>query len=286
MTIRLLTTLVFFFGVSQALFAQQESIEFTDEVQEAIEQELGGNSPEDLAKKLANPVAALISMPFQLNYDSDIGATDNGSRWLMNIQPVIPLSINDDWNLINRTILPVISQSDIALGSGSQSGIGDIVQSMFFSPAAPSKSGWIWGVGPVFLLPTGSDDLLTADKWGLGPTALALKQVGPWTVGALVNHIWSVAGDDDRADINSTFLQPFVSYTTPTAVSFTINSESTYDWESKQWAVPVNFTVAKVTKFGKRLVSVGGGVRYWATSTDTGPEGWGGRLFVTLLFPK
>ncbi|MFM1891574.1 MAG: hypothetical protein RLZ44_651 [Pseudomonadota bacterium] len=164
--------------------------------------------------------------------------------------------------------------------------MGDVVQSLFVSPKTPTAGGWIWGAGPVLLLPTGTDELLTADKWGAGPTAVALKQQGPWTYGALANHIWSFAGDDDRDDVNATFLQPFLAYTTPQAWTFSLNTESTYDWESEQWSVPLNGVVTKVTKIGNQLVSIGAGVRYWAQSPDSGPEGWGARLVFTLLFPK
>jgi hypothetical protein len=252
----------------------------------SVEQMNEEQSAEALAKKLANPVAALISVPFQLNYDADIGPLDEGERWTLNIQPVVPLSIGEDWNLISRTILPVISQDDIFPGAGSQDGIGDILQSLFFSPKAPTDSGWIWGVGPVLLFPAGSDDLLTTDKWGAGPTAVALRQQGPLTYGLLTNHVWSYAGEDERADVNATFIQPFFFYTTKTAVSFILQTETSYDWEAEQWSVPIHLIVTKVSKLGGQMFSWGGGVRYWADSPDNGPEGFGGRVILTLLFPK
>ena len=239
-----------------------------------------------LAQKLANPIAALSSVPFQFNYDQDIGPEDDGSRITMNFQPVLPFSLNDDWNVISRTILPVIDQEDIFPGAGGQTGLGDTVQSLFFSPKLPNSKGWVWGVGPVFLLPTGTDDLLSAEKWGAGPTAVALKQSGPWTKGMLVNHIWSFAGDSDRSDVNSTFIQPFLSFNTPKAWTYTVNLETTYNWETEEWNVPINLVASKVTRFGSQLVSVGGGLRYYLESTDGGPEGLGVRFFVTLLFPR
>ena len=242
-------------------------------------------SAEELAKKLSNPVASLISVPLQFNHDQNIGPAD-GRRSLVNVQPVVPISISQDWNLISRTIAPLIDQQDIAGPSGSQSGVGDIVQSLFFSPKAPTAGGLIWGAGPVLLLPTATDDLLGGEKWGLGPTGVVLTQRGPWTYGALANHIWSVAGNSDRADISATFLQPFLTYTTKTATTFGLNTESTYDWKSNRWTVPINVSVGQVLKLGDQLVQVGVGARYWAQSPASGPEGWGYRLFLTFLFPK
>ncbi|WP_260691828.1 transporter [Rhizobium leguminosarum] len=239
----------------------------------------------DLAKKLSNPVASLISVPFQLNYDHGFGP-EHGDRETLNIQPVIPFSLNEDWNVISRTIIPVIWQHDVAGPSGNQFGFGDITQSFFFSPKEPTAGGIIWGAGPVFLLPTGTDDLIGSGKLGLGPTVVVLKQDGPWTVGALANHIWSVAGDGGRPDISSTFLQPFVSYTTSDAWTFTLNTESTYDWKADQWSVPINVQVSKVVKFGSQPVSLTAGARYWATAPENGPDGWGLRVAMTFLFPK
>ncbi|MBT7303100.1 MAG: transporter [Victivallales bacterium] len=240
----------------------------------------------ELAKKLANPVASLISVPLQLNYDSNFGPAEDGSVWRLNIQPVIPFSLNEEWNLISRTILPLIDQDDIPLNNLGESGLGDVVQSFFLSPKEPTASGWIWGAGPVLLLPTATDEMLGGEKWGAGGTAVALKQAGPWTYGALVNHIASFAGDDDRDDISATFLQPFLTYITKTKTTFALNTESTYDWKADEWSVPINFNVLQLLKIGPQIIQVGVGARYWADSPDNGPSGWGARFQLTFLFPK
>jgi hypothetical protein len=231
-------------------------------------------------------VASLISVPIQANYDENIGPTEDGSVWRINIQPVIPITLNENWNLISRTILPVIDQDDIPLIGMGESGIGDIVQSLFFSPKEPTSGGLIWGVGPVFLLPTASDDALGADKWGIGPTGVLLKQVGPWTYGALVNHIESFAGEDARADVSATFIQPFLTYITKTKTTFALNTESTFDWENDQWSVPLNFNVLQLLKIGPQIFQVGIGARYWAESPNLSADGWGFRFQITFLFPK
>ena len=240
----------------------------------------------DLAKKLANPVAALISVPLQYNFDENLGAADQGSKSYLNIQPVIPLSLNSDWNLITRTILPLIDLKNVPESDKSESGLGDVSASQFFSPKQPTSAGWIWGAGPIELLPTASNDALGTGKWGLGPTFVALKQAGPVTYGLLANHLWSVAGDSKRAYVNSTFLQPFFAYITKTKTTLGVNTESTYDWRSAAWSVPINLTVAQLLKIGPQILSITVGARYWVTSPDNGPEGWGWRVVVTLLYPR
>ncbi|MCP3978509.1 MAG: transporter [bacterium] len=243
-------------------------------------------SAEELAKKLSNPISSLVSLPLQFNYDQDFGVDDDGDKLFVNVQPVLPFSMTENWNLISRTILPVIRQSDVPSGSGDERGIGDIVQSLFFSPKQPTKGGLVWGVGPVLLFPTGSDDRLTGEKWGAGPTAVALKQSGGLTYGGLVNHIESFAGKDERADVSATFMQPFLALTTKKAWTYTLNSESTYDWETEEWSIPINGLVSKLMTWGKQRVQLGAGLRYWADAPDGGPEGLGARVQLTLLYPK
>jgi len=240
-------------------------------------------SDEHLAKQLVNPVASLISVPFQFNWDHDIGPARDGRKFYLNVQPVIPIKINDDWNVISRTIVPIVDQHISFLGDGSQSGAGDITQSFFFAPSRPTAGGLIWGAGPVIVIPTHTD-FISGEKWGLGPTAVVVKQEHGWTYGMLANHIWSVSGSGTQ-DFSNTLLQPFLNYTTKDAWTFGLNTESSYDWKHSQWTVPVNATVAKLVRIGKLPVNIGGGVRYYADSPDTGPHGWGVRLIVTFLFP-
>ena len=236
----------------------------------------------ELVKKTLNPVASLISVPIQNNWDFGIGP-DDAMKYTANIQPVIPFSLNKDWNLITRTILPVIYQESRFAGDDSHSGLGDVLQSFFLSPKEP-VGGWILGGGPALLYPTATDSVLGAGKWGAGPTIVALRQEHGFTYGVLANHIWSYAGWGDN-DVNATFLQPFFSYSTKTYTTFTVNTETTYDWTGHQWTVPVNFMLNQMLKVGKQPISLQLGYRYYAEGPSGGPE-WGLRFAVTFLFPK
>ena len=242
------------------------------------------DSAAELAKKLANPIASLVSVPIRYNWDTGIGSND-ATRETFIVQPVIPFSISADTNLITRTIVPYIRAESPVAGGNTESGLGDITQSFFISPKAPTASGWIWGAGPVLFYPSASNDKVGSEKWGIGPTAVMLKQENGYTYGLLANHIWSVAGNDARADISSTFLQPFFSYTTKTFTTFAINTESSYDWKSKQWTVPINLSAQQLLRLGKQPVSFALIYRNFVEKPDGGPD-WGMSFTMTLLFPK
>lgn len=268
--------------MSRVVFCAGLSLASTGLAQEAKE---GGDDTAELAKKLSNPIASLISMPFQYNFDHNMGPQDKGSKSLLNIQPVIPISLGDDWIVISRTIVPLVDMQDMPYGD--QAGMGDVLQSLFFSPKKPTANGIIWGVGPALLFPTATDDVLGGEKWAAGPTFVALKQSGPWTFGVLANHLWSYAGESDRDDINATFVQPFASFLyRKTYTTFGVNTETSYDWDSDAWSVPVNLTVSQMLKIAGQPFQIVAGPRYWLDSPDGGPEGFGVRVGLTLLFPK
>jgi len=241
---------------------------------------LAADSAEELAKKAQNPVADLISLPFQSNWDFDIGPNDDKSNYLLNIQPVIPVSLSENDNLIIRTIVP-IKANEVPV---SAAGLGDILQSFFFSPKEPIN-GWIFGAGPALLYPTATERTLGSGKLAAGPTAVLLKQHDGWTYGLLGNHLWSYAGNSGRGEVNTTFLQPFVSFTTKTYTTFGINTESTYDWTNEQWTVPFNATIAQLLKIGGQPLQLELGYRYYTEAPTYGPE-WGIRFQVSFLFPK
>ena len=253
-----------------------------------------------LAKQLANPIASLISVPFQANEDFGYGPSHNGYKFTLNFQPVIPISISKDWNLILRTIVPVVSQHDLfyvenvpkslhIIQNRSQDGLSDTLQSFFFSPKEPGPFGLIWGIGPAFLYPTGTHPFLGTGTFSIGPTVVVLKQMDGWTVGALMNQIWSVAIEEDRKSVSQMFLQPFVSYTTRTHTTFSINTESTANWNNTpgdaKWTIPLNLQISQILKIGKQPISIGVGGSWYADSPRYGPD-WGLRFIITLLYPE
>ena len=163
----------------------------------------------ELAQQAQNPVADLISLPFQNNTSFGIGP-DNRVQNTLNIQPVYPIKLNENWNLITRTIMPIITQPDLSQSSGSSTGLGDISFTGFFSPSKPSKI--IWGAGPAISIPTASRDIPGFERWAIGPSVVALTIRGPWVIGVLTNNIWSIGSSDTKPDVNFLLFQYFINY--------------------------------------------------------------------------
>ncbi len=238
---------------------------------------------EELAKKLANPVSDLVSVPFQFNWEQNVGTSD-ATRFILNVQPVIPFALNNDWNLIARVIVPFVSQPALVDGGEAAFGVSDILASFFFSP---SKPGLIWGVGPAISLPSTSVPTLGTEKWSAGPSVVVLKQSGKMTYGTLWNQIWSFSGNSDRPDVNQMFLQPFFAYQATRTVTVTLQSETTANWEidENRWTVPINVLLAKLSSFGPFPASYQLGFGAFVEHPDIGPS-WKIRSAIVILLPR
>jgi hypothetical protein len=247
----------------------------------------------DLAKAAQNPVAAMISLPVQNNTLFGVGPGDDTAN-VLNIQPVIPFTVGD-WNIISRTIAPLIYLPDLTSGlpelpegvnGGSTFGLGDINQSFYLSPAQPGPI--IWGIGPSLTLPTATDENIGSEKWSAGPAAVVLAQPGPWVVGSLVRQLWSFAGDSDRQDVSQLLIQPFVNYNMADGWYLVSAPVITANWEADsddRWTVPIGGGFGKIFKIGDQPINAQlSGLRN-VEHPQYGPE-WIMRFQLQLLFPK
>jgi hypothetical protein len=256
----------------------------------AAAQQAGGAPPaaqgegEDLARKLSNPISDLVSVPFQFNWEQNVGPAEQ-TRFIVNVQPVMPFAMNEKWNLIARVIVPFVSQPALFDSGAPAFGVSDILASFFFSPS--KASAYTWGVGPVISLPSTATPTLGTGKWSAGPTAVVLRQSGPVTVGALWNQVWSFSGDSTRSDVSQMFLQPFVAYTGKNLVTYTLQSEMTANWKAddEQWSVPINVIVSKLSSFGVFPASYQIGFGAYAVHPDIGPS-WKIRGAIVVLLPR
>jgi hypothetical protein len=238
-------------------------------------------SADELAKQTQNPVASLITVPLQGNWDFGLGDREAVGT-LLNVQPVMPFAISRNTNVILRVIMPLTSQP--ASDGARINGLGDIVTTAFFSPQNSGRV--IWGAGPVFLLPAATNSSLGSEEVGIGPSAVALTQPGNWTIGGLFNHIWSVSGAIDRDDVNTTYLQPFVNYNLGAGLSVGVSIEASGNWEADEtWTAPLLFNVSKVALLGKRPVSFQLAAGPTIASPEAGSD-WRFRLQAAFLFPR
>ena len=249
----------------------------------------GSSGVGDLAKAAQNPVADMISLPFQNNTNFNFGPLEKTQN-VLNIQPVYPLGLNADWNLITRTIFPVISQPATAPGQDREFGLGDIQFSAFFSPKKPTSGGLIWGAGVIAQLDTASDDRLGQGAWGLGPTAVVLTGKGPWLFGGLVNNVWSVSEDSGRSEVNQFLLQPFINYNFPEIPGRYLSFAPiiTANWEAdsgNKWTVPLGLGLGQIFKIGKQPLNGMVAAYYNVEKPEYGAD-WQLRLQLQFLFPK
>jgi len=244
-------------------------------------------SAEELAKLAQNPVGNLISLPFQNNTNLNFGP-EKGTQNVLNIQPVIPISVNDDWNIITRTIMPIISMPSLYPGDDRTHGIGDIQFTAFLSPAHPGA--WIWGLGAIAQLPTNSNAELGNDNWGLGPSfvVLHLDHGDPWVYGVLVNNVWSLTSNQQGGSYNNGLIQPFVNYNFEGGFYLTSSPILTVDWKAdsdNRWTVPLGGGIGKIFHLGKLPVNTQLSAYYNVVTPDDGAD-WQIRAQVQLMFPK
>ncbi|WP_019501471.1 hypothetical protein [Pseudanabaena sp. PCC 6802] len=237
---------------------------------------------ENLAKAAQNPIASLISLPFQYNFNFGIGPHDR-TQYILNVQPVIPTSLSDDWLLVSRIITPILLQP---IGTDASTfGLGDLNPTFFFVPKVPGNLNW--GIGPVLLLPTATDRSLGTGKWGIGPSAVVVWSPGQWVIGALANQIWSVAGDSSRPDVSQFLFQPFINYNLPDGWYLSFAPIITANWNASagnQWTVPLGGGFGRVFRIDKQPVNVSL-VAFWnAIKPEFGAD-WQIRFQFTLLFP-
>jgi hypothetical protein len=247
----------------------------------------------DLAKAAQNPVAAMISLPFQNNTFFGVGPGDDTAN-VLNIQPVIPFTVGD-WNIINRTIVPLVYLPDVTAGlpelpegvsGGETFGLGDINHSIYFSPV--DSGPVIWGVGPSMTFPTATDKKIGTQKWSAGPAAVALAQPGPWVIGSLVRQLWSFAGDSDRQDVSQLLIQPFVNYNMADGWYLVSAPIVTANWEADSddtWTVPVGGGFGKIFRIGNQPINAQLQGFYNVEHPQFGPE-WIMRFQLQFLFPK
>ena len=240
---------------------------------------------EELAKKLSNPISDLVSVPFQFNWQQNVGPFEL-TQFILNVQPVMPFTLNEDWNMIVRIIAPFVGQPPLVDNGEPAFGMADTTNSFFFSP---SKTGsFTIGAGPVFVLPSTQEPTIGSGKWSAGPTVVALRQHGKWTYGALWNQVWSFSGDSRRDDVNQMFLQPFLAHQSTKTITLTVQSETTANWEAAHgeiWTVPINLEIAKLSTFGTFPASYQLGYGFFPVHPDIGPS-WKIRAAIIILMPR
>ena len=236
----------------------------------------------EIAKKLANPIADMISVPFQYNFSRGVGRGQTGSQQTLLFQPVIPFAFGGGDAFILR---PIVTSAHLINASGfSGYGVANVTIESFYAPN--TGSSWIWGVGPYLSSPSGNSGYFGSQQTGAGVTAVVLNRHGPWTYGLLGYQSWSVGGNPSFGTQNNLYGQPFASYTNSQAWTFMLQSQAQYNYDSRRTNNPLYFGISKLEILGEQPIQFGIGPTYYISNTPGGPSGWGGRAAITFVFPK
>lgn len=234
----------------------------------------------ELSQRLENPLARILVLPTSFEYKHGAGALGGGEWFAVRIAPRVPFILNEDWHILSKTDVAWVTQEKI-FGAGRQEGMSDLVQTFFFSPDRSLGADVYWGLGPTFVLPTASDDFLGTEKLSIGPSFGFFRERDNWTLGSIINHVWSVAGTDSATDVNASRIELLVAYTTPTSTTIALGAEVNYNWENSKWLVPIELRISQLTLIRERPVQWSLGVQHFALSEGNGPK-WGAIFQITL----
>jgi hypothetical protein len=256
------------------------SLSLTALPQELSRRELARERYPDLSLQLQNPLARVLALSLDVRYETGGGPAGDGSLWAANLAPRIPFVIGDNGHLISKTEIAWVTQKN-AVANGKQRGLSDLAQTFFFSPDRSIAWDLYWGIGPSFVLPTATNDVLGSEKFSLGPSFGVFRQKDPWTVGVIINHIWSVAGDSRAPDVSASLIEPLIAYTAPTGTTLALGAKARRNWKQDDWVAPIDITLSQLTLIANRPVRIGLAAQYGGPSRGTSHD-WLFQLQITL----
>jgi len=241
---------------------------------------------EELLRNLANPLAGLATVSLNFDFDYHVGPEEEGHRSSLFLETTLPIHLGDVWSLVSRTALPLVYQEEVTPGAGNQLGIGDLTEIVYIARVQPGRFGWIWGLGPLLRAPVGSEDLLSSRKWAVGPSAALVRQNDDFTIGLIASQLWSVGGSDQRPGVNVGIYEPFITYRSEGLWNLSLRVPCAYDYQARQWTIPVALTVEKLVSFRKVPTTISFGFHYWVEVPDSAPHDLAFSFGLRFVLPK